>query len=69
MFIQSESRNLLAGRVLMLPEGEGGRWLPEGGSVGGGWLATRRLGTEIIVKLSYSVILLIGSLVTVFAAF
>lgn len=42
MFVQSESRNILAGQVPMLAEGEGGRWLPEGGSVGGGWLATGR---------------------------
>lgn len=69
MFVQSESRNLLAGQAPMLPEGEGGRWLPAGGSAGGGRLATGRLGTEIITKFSYSVVLSVGSLVTVFAAF
>ena len=43
MFVQSENRNLQAGQVPVFAEGEGGRWLAEGESTGGGWLATRRL--------------------------
>lgn len=37
MFVQSESRNLLAGQAPMLPEGEGGRWLPAGEAGEAGW--------------------------------